>query len=343
MKKGTPDVTRRLHEAPRRWLVTGAAGFIGAHLTRFLLQNGQTVTGLDNFSGGKRTVPDTLRRDLAPEDARRLTFLEGDIRDQDTCRKACHGIDFVLHHAAIGSVPRSLEDPVLTEQVNMGGFVTLLQAASMEKVQRFLYASSSAVYGDGTNTPRREDESPSPLSPYAVTKHANELYANILGDHMGLQTTGFRYFNIYGPGQDPQGPYAAVIPRWIDALRTGKPIQIHGDGETVRDFCYVEDVVQANILAALSDPPPDHPVYNIASGRGTTLNELIATLKKIHRSADQAGPDCPVIYTSPRPLDIRVSLADISRAHNDLGYAPGFNMEEGLIRTLRAPERRAAA
>lgn len=304
-----------LRARSRRWLVTGAAGFIGSHLARHLAALGQQVRGLDDFSGGRRENIADLKID----------FVEGDIRDPDTCRRACAGVDIVLHHAAVASVVRSLEDPVYVDSVNSGGFLTLCAAAAESGVRRMVYASSSAVYGDGPARPRREDDALNPLSPYAVTKCANELYARTLAGRGGLHTVGLRYFNIYGPGQDPAGAYAAVIPKWAAALKAGQTIEIFGDGETVRDFCAIEDALQANVRAALTEKTSAlDRVYNVGSGHGTTLNDLYKAL----------GPRTPAAYRDFRAADIRHSVADISSVRDALGYEPSVTLAGGLARLM---------
>lgn len=308
----------QLRSSPRRWLVTGAAGFIGSHLVKALLDLGQSVVGLDDFSSGSReNIPSH----------KNFTFIEGDVRSRDVCLRACKGVDFILHHAAVASVVKSFEDPVLVGSVNGGGFVTLLMAAKEGGMKRLVYASSSAVYGNGGTAPRREDDAVTPLSPYAVTKGENELYAGVLGKHYGLETAGLRYFNVFGPNQNPEGAYAAVIPKWLAALRQGKIVEINGDGETIRDFCYIDDVVQANILAATTDSAV-HQVYNIGSGHGMSLNDLFRAMRQL-----VPGSSDP-IYKDFRAGDIRVSCANISKARRDLGYEPFYDLQSGLRKAL---------
>ena len=301
----------RLRSEKRRWLVTGAAGFIGSHLVEQLLAHGQEVRGLDNFATGKR-------ENLFPN----CDFIEGDIRDAAICARACAGVDLVLHQAALGSVPRSIAHPAETHAVNVDGFVNIALAARDAQVKRFVYASSSSVYGDEPTLPKVEARIGTPLSPYAVTKRVNELYAETFQRNYALACVGLRYFNVFGARQDPNGPYAAVMPKWFAALRAGEPCTINGDGETSRDFCYVLNAVQANVLAALS--PRAQGVYNVAFGQRTTLRELHAMIgSRVGASADPRFADF-------RAGDIRHSLADISRSQTDLGYAPEFSVAAGL-------------
>jgi UDP-N-acetylglucosamine/UDP-N-acetylgalactosamine 4-epimerase len=273
-------VSAHLTSAPRSWLVTGAAGFIGSHLVERLLQLGQRVVGLDNFATGRRENLDLVAAVVGPESARRFTFLEGDVQDADRCAEACRGVDFVLHQAALGSVPRSVADPANTHRSNVNGFLTMLIAARDAGVERFVYASSSSVYGDHPALPKREDQLGRPLSPYAVSKLADELYADVFARTYGMRVTGLRYFNVFGPRQDPEGPYAAAIPRWVGQILRGEPCVIFGDGETSRDFSFVANVVQANLLAAAAEgerPTPE--IFNVACGDRTTLNEIYAAIR----------------------------------------------------------------
>ncbi len=306
------------------WLVTGVAGFIGSHLAQELLLFGQKVVGLDNLSSGKISNIDHIK------DNPNFTFIEGDIRDSKICEKACKGVDYILHHAAIGSVKKSIEDPVLVDQVNNGGFINILLAAHKQGVERVVYASSSAIYGEKGDGLRHESELPEPLSPYAVSKCANEHYARALSNTHDIETVGLRYFNIYGSRQDPNGAYAAVIPKWINSMLKCEAIEIFGDGKTMRDFCYVADVVKANILAATSDIcKGDSPVYNIASGQSTTLNELFSSIKEAVNYKGDAT------YKDFRAADIRVSCADISKAQTELGFKPSVTFKDGLAGAVR--------
>jgi UDP-N-acetylglucosamine 4-epimerase len=314
-------------------LVTGAAGFIGSNITEKLLKLGQHVTGMDNFSTGHRANLESVRREVGPQAWERFRFVEADITDMAGCRECCAGADYVLHQAALGSVPRSIEDPVTANAVNIGGFVNMLEAAKDARAQRFVYASSSSVYGDHPELPKHEDRIGRQLSPYAVTKRANELYSEVFASCYGMRIVGLRYFNIFGPRQDPEGAYAAVIPKWFSALLSGETVYINGDGETSRDFCYVENAVWANILGALSQhPEAPGRSYNIACGRRTTLNELFGLIRDqvIPRrpEAAQANP----VHREERLGDVRHSLADVSLASRYLGFEAGISISEGLER-----------
>ena len=274
------DLRQRLTAKPRRWLVTGSAGFIGSHLVQALLEHDQSVLGLDNFATGHRRNLDEIRDAVTGAQWSRHGFVEADITDHGACIAACRGIDVVLHQAALGSVPRSLDNPIATNRSNVDGFLNVLVAARDAGVQRFVYAASSSTYGDHPELPKVEDVIGRPLSPYAVTKLVNELYAEVFARCYGVQTIGLRYFNIFGARQDPEGAYAAVIPHWIRALVVGEKVAINGDGETTRDFCYVDNAVQANLLAALTDDPAAiNQVYNIAVDDRTSLNRLFQLLR----------------------------------------------------------------
>lgn len=328
---------RRLQELaaePKVWLVTGAAGFIGSHLVETLLSNGQQVVGLDNFSTGRRSNLDEVERAVGPGSWKRFTLLEGDIADLAVCRKAVAGADYVLHQAALGSVPRSIDDPLATNRANIDGFLNIVLAARDENVRSLVYAASSSTYGDEPNLPKREDRIGRPLSPYAVTKYVNELYADVFARLFGLQSTGLRYFNVFGPRQDPNGPYAAVIPRWIHGIASGASVFINGDGSTSRDFCFVANAVQANILAALRDSGEGHLVCNVAVGDQTTLAQLY---DMIAREILETAPDTKVskpTYRDFRAGDVAHSLADISRAVAKLGYEPTDRLQSGLKKTV---------
>ncbi|HXG47338.1 MAG TPA: SDR family oxidoreductase [Methylomirabilota bacterium] len=326
-----------LRTRPRHWLVTGAAGFIGSHLIEALLRLDQRVRGLDNFLTGREENLEQVRALVSPAQWSRLEFIRADIRDAAACRAAAAGVDHILHQAALGSVPQSLEDPATTDAINVGGTVNMLVAARDNRVRSFVYASSCAIYGDDPGLPKHEEVFGAALSPYAVSKLADELYAGVFHRCYGLEAVGLRYFNVYGPRQDPNGPYAAVIPKWIDALIGGEPVRINGDGETSRDFCYVANVVQANLLAATASPGPEGEaprVYNVAVGERTTLNQLFQCLR------DLLAPRFPEVasrraeYGDFRPGDVRHSLADISRARERLGYQPTHRTAEGLARTV---------
>tara|TARA_R110002110_G_scaffold76898_1_gene202287 strand:+ start:32896 stop:33921 length:1026 start_codon:yes stop_codon:yes gene_type:complete len=323
---------RKLRDAPARWLVTGAAGFIGSHLVQRLLRLGQTVVGLDDFSTGHRHNLDAAL--AAAAGSGEFTFIEGDIRSLDDCRRAMAGVDYVLHEAALGSVPRSLEDPLLTNAVNIDGFVNMLVAARDAGVKRFVYAASSSTYGDHPGLPKVEDEIGKPLSPYAVTKYVNELYADVFHRAYGLDCIGLRYFNVFGPRQDPEGAYAAVIPRWFGELVAGRSCRINGDGETSRDFCFIDNVVQANLLAAtVTDPAALNQVYNVAFGGRTTLNELFYGIRDLLSPGRPALVGAEPEYGAFREGDVRHSQADIGKAARLLGYAPEYDVHEGLART----------
>ncbi|HEV2147367.1 MAG TPA: SDR family oxidoreductase [Longimicrobiaceae bacterium] len=327
-------VREELRGSPRTWLVTGAAGFIGSALVETLLELGQTVVGLDNFATGhRRNLEEVLAG--AGEGARRLRFLEGDIRDQRICRVACEGVDVVLHQAALGSVPRSLADPIATNQVNVEGFLNVILAARDAGVRRFVYAASSSTYGDHPGLPKVEDVIGRPLSPYAVSKYVNELYAGVFERAYGLETIGLRYFNVFGRRQDPNGAYAAVIPHWVRNLMTGRECRINGDGETSRDFCYVDNVLQANLLAATTeDSGATDQVYNVACGERTTLNELFALIRdELARERPELACAEPA-YGDFRVADIRHSLADVSKIRSLLGYRPTHRVHDGLREAL---------
>jgi UDP-N-acetylglucosamine 4-epimerase len=333
--KATISVSPELAPYRHRWLVTGGAGFIGSHLTETLLGLGQSVVTLDNLSTGHRSNLEQVREAVGPESWSRHTFVQGDIRDPQTCRAACEGVDFVLHQAALGSVPRSIADPLETNAANVTGFVNMLVAARDAKVRRFVYAASSSTYGDHPALPKVEDQIGRPLSPYAVTKYVNELYADVFAQCYGIETIGLRYFNVFGARQDPDGPYAAVIPRWIRALLTAQPVQINGDGETTRDFCYVRNAVQANLLAATtSQPEAVNQVYNVAVGNRTSLNQLFHTLRELLTPIVPRVGSMHPEYQDFRPGDVRHSQADISKARRLLGYEPTHDMRAGLEEAL---------
>lgn len=321
--------------APRRWLVTGAAGFIGSNLVEKLLRLNQSVVGLDNFSSGHRSNLDEVRALVTGEQWARFDFIQGNICDGEICRRACAGAEVVLHQAALGSVPWSMEDPLRSHHSNVTGFLNMLVAARAAGVGRFVYASSSAVYGDSPELPKREAKVGAPLSPYAATKVMNEVYATTFAHAYGFPAIGLRYFNVFGPRQDPVGAYAAVIPKWIASLIRHEPVFINGDGSTSRDFCFIENVVQANLLAGMvGEPGALNQAYNVAVGERTTLNELFAALKlelqKHHSEVAAARPT----YRDFRVGDIQHSLADITKARQLLGYAPEFNLPAGLARAF---------
>ncbi len=315
---------------PRTWLITGVAGFIGSNLLEHLLLHKQHVVGLDNFMTGYQKNLDMVRQIVGEDAWKNFTFIEGDMRDLPTCQKACAGVQHVLHQAALGSVPRSIIDPILTNSCNINGFLNMLVAAREANAQSFVYAASSSTYGDSPTLPKVEDVIGSPLSPYAVTKYVNELYADVFNKCYDFGTVGLRYFNVFGRRQDPEGAYAAVIPQWFSALLQGKDVFINGDGETSRDFCYIDNVVQINILAALATGEACNKVYNVAFGERTTLNELYELIKAEVKGHKQDLADTKPIYRDFRAGDVRHSLADISRAKNLLGYAPQYGVKAGL-------------
>jgi len=323
------EVMAGLQASPRRWLVTGCAGFIGSNLLEALLNAGQEVVGLDNFATGHRHNLDEVKGLVSAEAWARFRFIEGDIRDLDTCREAVQGVDYVLHQAALGSVPRSLEDPITTNEVNIGGFLKMLVAARDAKVKSFVYAASSSTYGDHPGLPKVEDRIGKPLSPYAVTKYVDELYADVFARAYDTPSVGLRYFNVFGRRQDPEGAYAAVIPRWIAAMIRDQEVVVNGDGETSRDFCYIDNVVQANVLAALAGPDGQNQVYNVAYGGRTTLNQLFDYLAENLREQGLKY-DRPPRHGDFRAGDVRHSQADVGKAAALLGYAPSHDIRAGL-------------
>jgi UDP-N-acetylglucosamine 4-epimerase len=329
------QLQKTLAAAPQTWLVTGAAGFIGSNLVETLLKLNQRVVGLDNFATGNQANLDEVRGLVAARQWRHFRFVPGDLGDLKICRKVCRGVDYVLHQAALGSVPRSIKDPLTSNASNVTGFLNILVAARDAEVRRFVYASSSSIYGDHPGLPKVEDRIGQPLSPYAITKFVNELYAAVFGRCYGTETVGLRYFNVFGPRQDPNGPYAAVIPKWIAAMIRNEPVHINGDGMTSRDFCYVANAVQANLLAATSrHPKASGQVYNVALNQRTTLNTLFELLRV------RLAPHYPHLQ-SFRPIhrdfregDVRHSLADVSKASRRLGYRPTHRIDQGLDAAL---------
>ncbi len=325
----------RFSEKPATWLITGVAGFIGSNLLETLLTHDQLITGLDNFATGHQHNLDQVREIVGEKKWANFKFINGDIRDLATCHKACEGVDFVLHQAALGSVPRSLEDPINTNTANIDGFLNMLVAARDAKVKRFVYAASSSTYGDHPGLPKVEDQIGKPLSPYAVTKYVNELYADVFARCYGLQSIGLRYFNVFGPRQDPDGAYAAVIPKWIAAMVRNEDLYINGDGETSRDFCYIKNVVQANLNAATTENASAiNQIYNIAVGDRTTLNQLLEFIRENLATHFKHLDDFKPIYRDFRAGDVRHSLADISKAQNLIAYAPTYHVREGLTEAL---------
>jgi UDP-N-acetylglucosamine 4-epimerase len=325
------DVRLHLRSQRYHWLVTGAAGFIGSNLVEALLKLGQQVTGLDNFATGHQHNLDQVREAVGTQAWASFTFLQGDIRDLAACHAACQGKDFVLHQAALGSVSRSIDDPLLSHGTNVTGFLHMLVAARDAKVRRFVYAASSSTYGDHPALPKVEDTIGRPLSPYAVTKYANELYADVFARTYGMETIGLRYFNVFGPRQDPEGAYAAVIPQWVSALIRNRPLFINGDGETSRDFCFIDNVVQANLLAALADRPDAvNQVYNVALNERTSLNQLYLMMRALLQERFPHLRQHQAQYQQFRAGDVRHSQADISKARELLGFEPSHRIGEGL-------------
>lgn len=319
-----------LPSSPKTWLITGVAGFIGSNLLETLLKLGQRVVGLDNFATGHQCNLDEVQGLVTPAQWTNFRFTKGDIRNLDDCKLGCIGVDYVLHQAALGSVPRSVDDPITTNAVNINGFLNMLVAAREAKVHRFVYAASSSTYGDHPALPKREDIIGKPLSPYAVTKYVNELYADVFGKTYGLESIGLRYFNVFGPRQDPNGAYAAVIPKWISTLVKGEHVFINGDGETSRDFCFVQNTVQVNLLAALSNNiDAINQVFNVAVGDRTTLNKIFILL---HDKLNSLGIEATLkpIYRELRVGDVRHSQADIGKAKFILGYEPKYSIAQGL-------------
>ena len=323
------DVVAQLRRQPGKWLVTGCAGFIGSNLLQTLLSLDQQVVGLDNFATGHRRNLDEVRSLVSPQQWERFTFIEGDIRDPDTCGRACEGVDRVLHQAALGSVPRSLKDPATTNAVNISGFLNMLVAARDAGVQAFVYAASSSTYGDHPDLPKMEDRIGKPLSPYAVTKYVNELYADVFARAYGFKSVGLRYFNVFGRRQDPDGAYAAVIPKWVSSMIRDQEVVINGDGETSRDFCYIDNVVQANVLASLAGPEGVNQVYNVAFNARTSLNQLFGYLSDI-LGRNGVAYARPPRHADFRAGDVRHSQADIAKARTLLGYDPQFDILRGL-------------
>ena len=329
------SVRGQLQADPKTWLITGVAGFIGSNLLEHLLRLDQKVVGLDNFSTGKRSNLEEVGHLVSGSQWQRFTFVKGDIREAATCREVCTGVDYILHEAALGSVPRSIADPIGSNENNVSGFLNMLVAARDAGVKRFVYAASSSTYGDHPALPKREEHIGKPLSPYAVTKYVNELYADVFARTYGMETVGLRYFNVFGPRQDPEGAYAAVIPCWIRALIKGETVYINGNGETSRDFCFVDNVVQMNLLAATNpDPMAVNQVYNTAVNARTSLTELYNMLhgRLLPRYSHLQG--CGPVYRDFRKGDVLHSQADISKAATLLGYEPSHTIAAGLDMSL---------
>lgn len=322
-----------LTASPKTWLITGVAGFIGSNLLETLLKMGQKVVGLDNFATGHQHNLDEVKGLVTPEQWGGFEFIEGDIRDFEVCEKAVSGVDYVLHQAALGSVPRSIADPLTTNAANITGFLNMLQAAKNEGVSSFTYAASSSTYGDHPALPKVEENIGNPLSPYAVTKYVNELYADVFAKVYGFKSIGLRYFNVFGQRQDPNGAYAAVIPRWTADMINADQVFINGDGETSRDFCFIENTVQMNILAATASDDAKNNVFNVAVGDRTTLNELFQAIKEALEENSVNVALAPE-YRDFRAGDVRHSQADISKAQNLLGYQPEFRIKQGIAKAM---------
>ncbi len=323
------ELEAQLVSTPKHWLVTGVAGFIGSHLAERLLKLNQKVVGLDNFVTGHRANIADFEKNA------NFQFLEGDVQDAEICKKALEGVDYVLHQAAIGSVPRSVEKPIDSHNANVNGFIVLINEARKAKVKKFVYASSSSVYGDHPQLPKVEDQIGLPLSPYAANKKIDEVYAQTFENTYGLETTGLRYFNVFGPRQDPKGQYAAVIPLWIDTMKAGNTAFINGDGSYSRDFCYIENVVQANLLSAMNKTENPKNVFNIAYGERTTLLELFDYLKEAIEDLEPGLKVPAVEHRDFRKGDIPHSLADISRAKEIIQYDPKIDVRTGLKTTVK--------
>ncbi len=326
-------LTETISKKSKTWLVTGVAGFIGSNLLEHLLKLDQQVIGLDNFETGHQRNLGEVQSMVTPKQWSCFRFIKGDIRNQPSCAKACEGVDYVLHQAALGSVPRSIKDPVTTNAANITGFLNMLVAARDASVKSFTYAASSSTYGDHPALPKMEDNIGKPLSPYAVTKYVNELYADVFAKTYGFNTIGLRYFNVFGKRQDPNGAYAAVIPKWTASMIQGDDVFINGDGETSRDFCFVENAVQANLLAATASAEATNEVYNVAVGDRTTLNDLFNALQSALAKNGHPYKKSPV-YRDFRTGDVRHSQADISKAADKLGYVPEFRIMDGIAKAM---------
>ncbi len=331
------EIKQQLLASPKTWLVTGVAGFIGSNLLETLLLLNQKVVGLDNFATGHQYNLDEVQSLVSVEQWLNFTFIKGDIRDYNTCQQVIENqgksVDYILHQAALGSVPRSIADPIMTNSANITGFLNMLTAAKEAKVKSFTYAASSSTYGDHPALPKVEENIGNPLSPYAVTKYVNELYANVFARAYGFKSIGLRYFNVFGKRQDPNGAYAAVIPKWTSTMIKNEELFINGDGETSRDFCFIENVVQMNILAATAPDEAKDEVYNVAVGDRTTLNELFTAIKEALISNNVDVKNRP-IYRDFRAGDVRHSQADISKAKTKLGYKPEFVISQGIEKAM---------
>lgn len=330
-------IKAELISSPKTWLVTGVAGFIGSNLLEHLLKLNQIVVGLDNFATGHQRNLDEVQRIVTSEQWRRFQFIKSDIRNYEECEIALsnngNGVDYVLHQAALGSVPRSIADPVTTNAANITGFLNMLQAAREANVKSFTYAASSSTYGDHPALPKVEENIGNPLSPYAVTKYVNELYAGVYAKTYGFKTIGLRYFNVFGQRQDPNGAYAAVIPKWTAAMVQGEDVFINGDGETSRDFCFIENTVQMNILAATAHDEAKDNVYNVAVGDRTTLNDLYKAIQSALKECEINSKQDP-IYRDFRAGDVRHSQANVNKAINNLGYSPEYKIMQGISKAM---------
>jgi UDP-N-acetylglucosamine/UDP-N-acetylgalactosamine 4-epimerase len=327
------NVEQQLLENKKVWLITGVAGFIGSNLLETLLLMNQKVTGLDNFSTGFKHNLDEVKSLVSKEQWKNFTFIEGDIRNYKTCKEIVKGINYVLHHAALGSVPRSIDDPIASNDSNINGFLNILQAAKESQVSSFTYAASSSTYGDHPDLPKKEGRIGNLLSPYSVTKYVNELYSDVFARVYGFKSIGLRYFNVFGKRQNPNGAYAAVIPKWVSSMIKGEKFFINGDGSTSRDFCFIENVIQMNVLAAVSEEKFKNQVYNVAVGNRTSLNELFNIIKKILINLDINVTIKPV-YKDFRAGDVLHSQADISKAINSLRYNPKYDIVKGLSKVM---------
>ena len=327
------QVKTQLSQSPKTWLITGCAGFIGSNLLEQLLKLNQTVVGLDNFATGHQHNLDEVKTQVSEQQWRGFNFIQGDIRNTEDCTKAVTNVDYILHQAALGSVPRSIADPILTNAANITGFLNMLVAAKDAKVKTFVFAASSSTYGDHPALPKVENTIGKPLSPYAVTKYVNELYADVFNKTYGLNSIGLRYFNVFGKRQDPDGAYAAVIPKWTAAMINNQEVLINGDGETSRDFCFIENAVQANILAATADEKGLNQIYNVALGDRTTLNTLFTSLQSA-LNINGVQYSKPPVYKAFRAGDVRHSQADISKAQQLLGFSPEYPIQPGINKAM---------
>mgnify|MGYP000386127781 CR=1 FL=1 len=329
------QLQQKLSGNTETWVITGVAGFIGSNLLETLLKLNQRVIGLDNFATGHAHNLDQVKALVSPAQWSNFKFVDGDIRNLDDCRKICDGAAYVLHQAALGSVPRSIEDPILTNQSNIDGFLNMLVASRDAGVKRFVYAASSSTYGDHPALPKVEDVIGKPLSPYAVTKYVNELYCDVFSRCYDFRAIGLRYFNIFGPRQDPEGAYAAVIPKWVASMIRNEPVYVNGDGETSRDFCFIDNTIEANLLAATTqNPDATNQVYNVALSERTTLNQLFEMIRSLLAPRFAHLKEFKPVYRDFRAGDVRHSQADISKAERLLGYAPKYKIAQGLEQAM---------